>query len=151
MSQDQTEILHGPFNVSFSATAGGDEKQYTGSNKASIEISLTTKIVTEDIVDGAEIYDEGGRQVVVRFLFDELVAADMDTIEGINSGAAPEIVVEFTNMPAAKSFLTIPADSGAVLGLKAFASIENGKSVITVMFGAPAGTTLAEIIQIAAA
>lgn len=150
MSQDQTKVFHGPFDVNFNATTGAGTLAVTGSNKATIEISLTTKVVTEELVDGAEIYDEGGRQVNIKFTFDEIVAANLDLIETLNSGATPEIVVEFTNMPAATSFLTIPADAGAVLGLKAFANIENGKSVINVMYGAPVGTTFANIIQIGA-
>lgn len=151
MSQDQTKIFHGPYDVAINATIGADTKTYSGSNNDSIEFNLTTKVVTEELVDGAEIYDEGGRQVVVTIQLDELVAADLDTIETLSAGATPEVVVEFTNMPAATSFLTIPSDAGAALGLKAFVDIVNGKPVIKLMYGAPAGTTLANIIQIGAA
>ena len=149
MSQDQTKVFHGPFEININATLGAGTHTISGSNKDSIEINLTTKIATEELVDGSEIYDEAGRQVEVILNIDELVAADLDTIETISAGATPEIVVEFTNMPAATSFLTIPADAGAALGLKAFVDIVNGKPVIKLKYGAPAGTTLANIIQIA--
>ena len=151
MAQDQTKVFHGPFDIAFNATIGADTKTYSGSNKASIEINLTTKVVTEELVDGSEIYDEGGRVVEVNVTLDEVVAADLDTIETMNSGATPEIVVEFTNMPAATRFLTIPSDAGAALGLKAFVDLSGAKPVVRVKYGAPAGTTLANIIQIGAA
>jgi len=151
MAQDQTKVFHGPFTINFNATTGAGTKEYAGSNKDSIEINVTTKIATEELVDGSEIHDEAGRQVDIAITLSEVVAADLDTIETLSDGATPEIVVQFTNMPAATSFLTIPADTGTVLGLKAFVDITGAKPVVRIKYGAPAGTTWANIIQIGAA
>lgn len=150
MSQDQAKVFHGPFDVSFnSADVPTVAKAYSASNKASVEINLTTAVVTEELVDGSKIYDEAGRTVEVTINLDEVVAADMDLIEGINSGASPEITIQFTNMPAGTDTLRIPSSSGAALGLKAFANIVGGKAQIKVMYGAPVGTTLANMFDIA--
>ena len=151
MAQNQTKVFHGPFSVSFNATTGVAAKAFSGSNKDSIEINITTKIATEELVDGSEIHDEAGRQVDIAITLSEVVAADLDLIETLSAGATPEIVIQFTNMVAALSFLTIPADAGTVLGLKAFVDITGAKPVVRIKYGAPAGTTWAKILQIGAA
>ncbi len=144
MSQDQTKVFHGPFSVFFGSTTGATDKSYTGSNKDSVTLSITTKVATEEIVDGSEIKDEAGRQLTMEITLSELIPADLDTIEGINDGATPEVRIQFTNMPTASDTLTV-----AQQGIKVFADVDNFKPVLKVAVGVPNGTTLATLFQIA--
>lgn len=143
MSQTQTKVFHGPYTVSFNATTGVAKKSYSGSNKDSVTVDITTKVVTEELVDGAEIYDEAGRQLTMEITLDEVVAADLDLIEEINAGATPEVTIQFTNMPAATDTLTV-----AEQGIKAFVDMSGLKPVVKVKVGVPAGTTFATLFGI---
>ena len=73
----------------------------------------------------------------------ELVAADLDTIETLNSGATPGVRIVFTNMPAGTDTLSVLEQ-----GIKVFADVANLKPVIKVKVGVPVGTTLATLFQI---
>lgn len=143
MSQDQTKVFHGPYTATFDKTTAAGTKSYSGSNKESVEINITTKVATEEMVDGAEIYDEAGRTVEGTIGLSEIVAADLDTIEDCSTGATPGIRIQFTNMPAGTDTLSLLEQ-----GIKFFADVVNGKPVIRFKMGVPAGTTMATLFQI---
>ncbi len=143
MSQDQTKVFHGPFTAHFDATTDASTKSYAGSNKDSVTVNITTKVVTEEVVDGSEIYDEAGRQLEMEITLSEMVAADLDLIETLNSGATPGVRIIFTNMPAGTDTLSVLQQ-----GIKVFADVANLKPVIKVKVGVPVGTTLATLFQI---
>jgi len=153
MSQDQTKVFHGPFTATFDDGNGGTAIAITGMNKAAIEIGLTTKIVTEELGDGSEIYDSAGRQLVIKLTIDEVVAADLDGIKTLfleNDTNAHTLVVQFTNMPAATDTLTFSADAAPATSRPLFVetNLENGKAVITIQQSAPVGATIANLISI---
>lgn len=143
MSQDQTKVFHGPYTVTFNATTAAGTKSFAGSNKDSVTVDITTKVVTEEVVDGAEIYDQAGKQLTMEIQLSEMVAADMDLIESINSGATPEVIIAFTNMPSGTDTLTV-----AQQGIKAFVDVAGLKPVVKVKVGVPVGTTFATLFSI---
>ena len=153
MSQDQTKVFHGPYTVTFDDGGIGDAIAFTGMNKASIEVNLTTKVVTEELGDGAEIYDEAGRQLEVNITVDEVVTADLDGIKTLfleNDANAHTCVIQFTNMPAASDTLTLSADAAPATSRPLFVSVDLSglKPVIKVKQSAPVGATIANLLAI---
>ncbi len=143
MSQNQTKVFHGPYTVTFGASVGVATKAYAGSNKDSITVDIATKVATEELVDGAEIYDEAGRQITMEITLDEVVAADLDLIETLNAGTTQEVLIQFTNMPEASDKISFQAQ-----GIKVFVDMAGMKPIIKVKMGVPAGTTLATVFSI---
>ncbi len=157
MAQDQGLVFHGPFTATFDDGNGnGDEAEViTGSNKDAIEVNLTTKVATEELTDGAEIYDESGRTLEVNITIDEVVAADLDAIKTLfleNTEYSHTLVVLFDNMPATYDTLTLTADAAPATSRPLFVSIDMTglKPVIKVRQAAPAGATIANLISIGA-
>ena len=153
MSQDQTKVFHGPFTVTFDDGNAGTAVSFAGLNKAAVDISLVTKVITEELGDGSEIYDESGRQLTIDITIDEVVAADLDAIKTLfleNSIVSHTCVIQFTNMPGATDTLTFAADAAQATSRPLFVSIDMTglKPVIKVKQAAPVGATIANLISI---
>ena len=154
MAQDQTKVFHGPYTATFDDGNAGTAIAITGSNMDSIEVNLTTKVVTTELVDGGEIYDEGGRTLEVNITIDEVVAADLDGIKTLfleNDAEPHSLAVQFTNMPAASDIITFVADAAPSTSRPLFVETDltGLKPVIKVRQSAPVGATIANLIPIA--
>ena len=153
MSQAQGNVFHGPFTATFDDGNAGTAITITGSNKDAIDINLVTKVATEELTDGSEIYDEAGRTLEVRITIDEVVAADLDGIKTLfleNDAEPHSLAVQFTNMPAASDLLTLTADAAPATSRPLFVSVDitGLKPVIIVRQAAPVGATIANLIAI---
>lgn len=151
MAQDQTLVLHGPFTATFDDGNLGVAEVITGSNKEAIEVNLVTKVATEELTDGAEIYDEAGRTLEANITIDEVVAADLDAIKTLfkeNDDEPHSLAVQFTNMPDDNDILTLTADLAPAQSRPLFVSVDitGLKPVIKVRQAAPAGATIANLI-----
>jgi len=143
MALTTTYVYRGPFTLKFDdGSAGTDE--FTGLRKESalVTFAIATKEDIEEVGDGSELYTEGGRQLVVEVMIDELRPADLDTIEGyVNGGASDLVTLDFGDMAAGQDLVTLTA-------CKVFAHIEGLKAKFRILKGYPAGTALANIIGI---
>lgn len=153
MSQDQGKVFHGPYTATFDDGGVGNAVVITASNKDSLELNLITKVATEELVDGGEIYDEMGRQLTVDLKIDEVIAADLDAIKTLfleNDANAHTLVIQFTNMPGATDTLTFTANANPATSRPLFVSIDMAglKPMIKVKQSAPVGATIANLIAI---
>lgn len=151
MSQDQKKVFHGPFTATFDDGNAGTAETITGSNKDAIEVNLATKVATEELTDGAEIYDEAGRTLEVRITIDEVVAADLDAIKTLfkeNDVEPHSLAVQFTNMPTDNDILTLTADAAPATSRPLFVStdITGLKPILIIKQSAPVGATIANLI-----
>ena len=153
MSQDQGLSFHGPVTTTFDDGGVSPAVIITGSNMAALDLNMTTKVITQELTDGAEQYDESGRQLVAALTIDELNPADLDALEALFSqtnGDVHSVTYQFLNMPAAHDLISLVPDTAPATNRQLFLSIDvtGSKPVITVRQGAPAGTLIDDIINI---
>ena len=134
MALTQTYVYRGPFTVTFN---GGGAKAYSGLRKDHITFTLETKEDVEELVDGSELPTVGGRLLTIEIMIDELVAADLDTIESYDTS----VTIQFTEMGATEDIITIATP-------KVFAHIEGLKAKIRVIKSGASDATIANMFSI---
>ena len=134
MALTQTFIYRGAFTITFN---GGGSKAYTGVRKDNLVFGLETKEDVEEIVDGADLTTVGGRKLIIEVNIDELVPADLDTIETYDTS----VTILFGEMGATEDTITIAAP-------KVIASIDGMKSKIRIIKSGASDSTIAALFSI---
>lgn len=125
-------VWYGPMTVAFK-TGASATKTLTNLNNDSVTWAVETKTGNVVFEDGTEQTYIEGRKLTATITFSELVMADLDGLEGCDN-----ILITLDNTKT----ITIAATCTCI------ASIDNGKTVVTVEKTAASGSTFASGIGI---